>query len=179
MENSGKRPPQLRIHTQYLVAITSIAKPGGWAVGDPITIVEENGTIVVENLTDPEIIAERVTKIATTPYRRRKNSRALNHGKANEIKTYSLDGDGFPVLGMELSDNAHNTIYSFSEELLAVRNGKPLLQCGISTGPRSRMYEEGVLIRTQAGTMLSSEGNKLLNEILSDPNQGITRSDTE
>lgn len=51
---------QLKIHTQYLVATTSVAKPLGWAPGDPIDLsVSRNGNIVIHNKQDPDTIMDR------------------------------------------------------------------------------------------------------------------------
>lgn len=59
-ETTVKQPRQLKIHTQFLVAITRLARPMGWAVGDPIDLNESRaGKIVIENMADPETIAER------------------------------------------------------------------------------------------------------------------------
>lgn len=50
---------QLRVHTQYLVAITSVAKALGWSTGDPIELsVSRNGNIVIKNLQDADTITE-------------------------------------------------------------------------------------------------------------------------
>jgi hypothetical protein len=61
---SASKARQLRMHTQFLVATTGVAKPMGWAVGDPISLANVDGTIVITNLADPGVVAGRMAEYA-------------------------------------------------------------------------------------------------------------------
>ncbi len=83
-----KTPRQLRIHTQFLVAITRVARPIGWAIGDNINLLQtRSGKITIENLTDPEVIAERAKEYADALAEKEELYRAKKEKLAAEAKT--------------------------------------------------------------------------------------------
>lgn len=80
-----KTPRQLRIHTQYLVAITSVAKPLGWGIGDPINLdVTRSGRITIHNIADPEAIAARKAELERVAAEKEAIYKAKTEKKAAE-----------------------------------------------------------------------------------------------
>lgn len=88
-----KAPRQLRVHTQYLVAVTSVAKPLGWGVGDPIDLdVTRTGKVTITNLADPEVLATRKAELEKKAaekeaiYKAKREKKAAEAIKAKEAK---------------------------------------------------------------------------------------------
>jgi len=80
-----KGPRQLKIHTQYLVAITRLAKPMGWAISDPINLSQtRSGKITIENLADPHAIAARAQTYADVLEEKERIYKAKKEKKAAE-----------------------------------------------------------------------------------------------
>ena len=88
-----KVPRQLRVHTQYLVAITSVAKAEGWGVGDPINLdMTRSGKVTIENLADPAVLAERKAELEKKAaekeaiYKAKREKKAAEAIKVKEAK---------------------------------------------------------------------------------------------
>ena len=83
-----KAPRQLRVHTQYLVAITSVAKAEGWGVGDPIDLdVTRSGKITIENIADPNVLAVRKAELEKARSEKEALYKAKTEKKAAEART--------------------------------------------------------------------------------------------
>ena len=87
-ETAAKQPRQLKIHTQYLVAITRRARSMGWSIGDPINLSEtRTGKISIENMADPEVIATAKQTYADAEAEKERLYKAKKEKLAAEAKT--------------------------------------------------------------------------------------------
>lgn len=189
---------KLKIHTQYLVAITSVAKPIGWAEGDSINLTVENGIIVIENLTDSSILAERSAEVderqrikaelkrlndedrerrvaGRPPSREASRRRSERRRVRLEKRRIKLEEQQW-ALKKRLEEDAslRNLVWFYREELDGIRNGTLKTTECIRIGPRRHLARAQVLIKQEGRARVKYHLNEavepLLDEFLAEGN---------